>query len=311
MPKPLQIDDFSEYVPLFLQHLRTIKKASPLTLASYEDDLKQFERFLRSRGVLGGVMRLHVREFLAHLKKNNYESSTINRKLACLRSVFKFLISRRLIDINPTANIAFQKKSQKLPAVLSRDQVLASIRLLPGEDEEMLRDKVLVELFYSTGMRLREVANLRLGDVNFVSRQILVKGKGGKMRILPMLQILARTLTRWVGMRERWLQSMHATTDVMFITKAGRALGARGISKCVDRVLIHVSEKGKTNPHILRHSFATHLLDEEADLVAVKELLGHSSLSTTQIYTHVTPKRLQEVYNRAHPRAQAKRKKAR
>jgi len=309
MPKSLQIDHFSEYVSLFLHYLRTIKTASPFTLASYEDDLKQFERFLEARGVLGGITRLHVREFLADLSKSQYEPSSMNRKLACLRSFFKFLISRRYIDTNPTANIAFQKKSRKLPAVLSKEQILTSIRVLPGEDEALLRDKLLVEWFYATGMRLREVANLRLAEVNFVSQQVTVKGKGSKVRILPMPQLLAQALEHWVEIREQWLRAANTSSDFVFIARSGRALGARGVSKCVDRVLSRVSEKGKTNPHILRHSFATHLLDEGADLMAVKELLGHSSLSTTQIYTHVTPKRLQEVYNRAHPRAQAKRNK--
>jgi site-specific recombinase XerD len=219
MPKSLQIDDFSKYVPLFLNHLRTIQTASPFTLASYADDLAQFEQFLRSRKVVGGIMRLHVREFLGHLNKNGYEASSINRKLACLRSFFKFLLSRGLIEINPTANIAFQKKSQRLPAVLNQEQILASIRTLPGEDETMLRDKILVELFYATGMRLREVADLRLAEVNLVSRQISVRGKGGKTRILPMPQVLAQALVQWIDIRKNWLQAANASTDVVFIAK--------------------------------------------------------------------------------------------
>ncbi len=308
MPKSLLVDKLPMALDQYLDHLQNLKAASSHTIAAYRTDLLQFHDFLRQNQVSGGITRLHVRQYLTFLRNANYSATSINRKLTCLRSFFRYLRSREEISINPTANIATRKVPKTLPDVLSEEDVLRAIDSLPDASGEYLQQRAIVELFYATGMRLSEVANLTLSDFNFHAMHIRVHGKGRKVRLVPIPAGLANTLQRWLRERKQWLtQTEGGGTEHLFIRKNGRALGIRDISRIVDRVLSRVAEKGKTHPHVLRHSFATHLLNAGADLVAVKELLGHASLSTTQIYTHVSPERLQEVYRKAHPRAELNR----
>ncbi|RMD94832.1 MAG: hypothetical protein D6814_14055 [Calditrichaeota bacterium] len=304
MPKFLLVRDLSEQVDRFLNQLERLNSCSSQTITSYKQDLRQFLDFLHAQQIVGAITRLHVRQFLAFLSEKKSAPATMNRKLACLRSFFKFLVSQNVIERNPTANIAFRKMPRKLPNVLTENQILSILHGMPEEPADAFRDKVIIELFYTTGMRLQEVASLRVSDINFVSQQLQVMRKGRKLRWVPLTAQMSRELERWLVYRRQWLEACpSADTAHVFIAPNGRPLGPRDISRIVDRALSKVAEKGKTHPHILRHSFATHLLNQGADLVAVKELLGHESLSTTQIYTHVSPGRLQKVYLQAHPRA--------
>ncbi len=304
MPKSLLVDKLPAALKAFFNYLKTVKSASQHTIAAYETDLLQFYEFLRLNHVNGGISRLHVRQYLTHLHNAKYSPRSMNRKLISLRSFFRYLQQQGEIESNPTANISTRKVAKTLPDVLSEEAVLEAIASLPDDSTESFQQKLIVELFYATGMRLSEVAGLTVSDIDFHSMHLRVLGKGKKVRLIPISADLAHKLKRWIHERKIWLtQTEGGDADHVFIRRNGRALGARDISRIVNRVLSRVAEKGKTHPHVLRHSFATHLLNAGADLVAVKELLGHASLSTTQIYTHVSPERLQEVYRKAHPRA--------
>jgi integrase/recombinase XerC len=302
----LPINGLSSKISPFLQYLIARKKISQFTVDSYRQDLSQFAEFLDDRNLHGHLSRLHVRQFLALLAERKYKPATINRKLATLRSFFKYLQLNGDIDHNPAANIAFQKNTRALPKILSKTQMLRLNDLVTGAEEpDKLRDGVIVQLFYATGLRLRELTFLKISDVNWHALQITVKGKGGRSRVIPFTKNIEKFLKAWLKVRQAWLASSKKFPGPpeLFIDENGLSLHPSKVSKIVRKVLLQVSEKGKINPHILRHSFATHLLDSGADLVAVKELLGHRSLTTTQIYTHVSPARLQKAYMQAHPRA--------
>ncbi len=295
---PLAIDDFIAYC-------KTVRNHSEFTRTAYAVDLKQFYDFLQEQEVIGAVTRLHIRTFLARLSDQNLAPSTLNRKLSSLRAFFKYQHLEGRINSNPTVNIPSRKQPSHLPGVLDRERLLSVLRALPENPIPQLRDKTIVSLFYATGMRLRELCALQVGDINLFQRHLRVLGKRGKVRIVPMGREITELLHKWLGVREQISEqgiSAEARTSV-FISERGKAMGPSTVSRVVNRVLSAVAEKGKTNPHILRHSFATHLLDAGADLVAVKELLGHSSLNTTQIYTHISPGRLRAAYEQAHPRA--------
>lgn len=308
----LPINGLSSKISPFLRYLIARKKISQFTVDSYRQDLNQFTEFLDEQKLCGNVGRLHIRQFLASLAEKKYKPASINRKLATLRSFFKYLQLNSEIEHNPAANIAFQKNTRTLPKILSKTQMIKLNDLvMSAEEPERLRDGVIVQLFYATGLRLRELTFLKISDVNWYSLQITVKGKGGRIRVIPFTKYVEKFLTEWLKIRQTWLENSNKFPNVpeLFIDENGLSLHPSKISKIVSKVLLQVSEKGKINPHILRHSFATHLLDSGADLVAVKELLGHRSLSTTQIYTHVSPGRLQKAYMQAHPRAKMTRTK--
>ena len=308
----LLISDLAAKISPFLDYLASQRKASPLTIATYKQDLQQFVHFTEEAAPTASVSRLQVRQFLAALSSHNYQPATMNRKLASLRSFFKFLVASEMIDHNPAANISFLKKARTLPKILS----LTQIQQLQNYIEKLqqpadIRDGVIVLLFYATGMRLRELTFLKIADLNLHSQVIRVHGKGGRVRMAPITKTIEKSLKRWLTIRAQWLGLLKRNHQVetVFIDEQGKSLGLAKISTIVNRLLSTVSEKGKTNPHILRHSFATHLIDSGADLVAVKDLLGHRSLSTTQIYTHVTPGRLRGTYMQAHPRAKSRKEK--
>jgi len=300
-----QVSVIKKTAMLFLQHLSRIEKFSDFTIRAYSSDLHQFISFLENDFDSDTpVTRFHVRSYLAGLSRKSFQATTINRKLACLRSFFQYLRSEGLSKDDPTANISFQKQQKRLPGILSQHQILKAISISHEAGWQEIRDKTIVHFFYATGLRLRELASLTLPDLNLIKMRLRVKGKGGVNRVIPLSASLAKVTDRWLQCRLELLKNVAGTPQArIFIAEDGDALSPRKIERIVGCVLGRVCEKGKTNPHILRHSFATHLIDNGADLVAVKELLGHKSLSTTQVYTHVSPARLKGVYLQAHPRA--------
>lgn len=306
----LHISDFSRHLANYLNHLSTLRKCSGFTLDAYERDLTQFFQFCQETRATSAVTRLHVRNYLAFLAQRKLQPATINRKLAALRAFFKYLLARELIDANPAANVAFQKKQRKLPAVLSETQLQQLVVEFSALDDPIaIRNSIIVQMFYYTGLRLRELTFLTDADVDLYAMTISVQGKGNKARRIPITRRLRALLGQWLEIRATWLQEAQVPLHGRFFIKpSGRALQPLEIYKIVEKVLLRVSEKGKTHPHVLRHSFATHLVNAGADLLSVKELLGHESLSTTQIYSHVSPRRLQKAYLQAHPRARKTRK---
>ena len=295
----------------YLHHIKTERSYSSHTVESYGADVQQFYQFLDEHFGLdiitpATITRQNLRSYLAHLKKNNYQSTSINRKIACLKSFFKFLHSHQFIALNPTTGLFSLKIEKKMPVTFNYDQIKEAMSLIDTNTVIGERDQTIFELFYGTGIRLSELANLNLKNIDFVNGLIRVSGKGNKERLVPMGEMAKQALKKYLDKRNELLKKkIKKDSGALFLNKYGKRLSTRGIQKRVARYLRVLSSTGAF-PHSLRHSFATHLLDEGADLIAVKELLGHSSPSTTQIYTHVSAERLKKIYKQAHPRADKK-----
>jgi len=303
-----QIYDWDLLLDKFFHYLRTERTYSAYTLISYGIDLKQFYLFLDERFGLKNIPPSEItkqvlRSYLGHLKKEDYLATSINRKIACLKSFFGYLLSQNVISLNPTGGLFSLKEQKKIPQTLNYDVIKKALSLPDTDSPIGRRDLAIIELFYGTGIRLSELSNLKLNDVDFVNKLIKVSGKGSKERLVPLGEIAVSSLKKYLEVRSQFLKKT-ITKDIsaFFLNKHGKQLSRRGIQRRVEKYLQQVTSSGK-NPHVLRHSFATHLLDEGADLMAVKELLGHANLSTTQIYTHVSTERLKEIYRQAHPRA--------
>lgn len=299
----LRVETAKVYVEEFLAHLRSEKNASDFTLKAYKTDLSQFVQFLEDTNTQE-ITKKSIRSFLSLLFKGGLKAATVNRKFTCLKSFFKFLCIRELIDFNPTLNLSFLKTERKLPSFLEYETIMTALELPDMNSFDGLRDRVILELFYSTGIRLRELVGLNLDDIDFLNALVKVKGKGSKQRLVPLGKVTAKYVKKYINERERFLSSLGKTPAALFINRRGARISPSGVQGIVKKYLLLASDKNEAYPHILRHSFATHLLEEGADLLAVKELLGHSSLSTTQVYTHLTAERLKEVYKQAHPRAE-------
>ncbi|HEY6952460.1 MAG TPA: tyrosine-type recombinase/integrase, partial [Bacteroidota bacterium] len=229
----------------------------------------------------------------------------VARKIASLRSFFKFLKHKRIIEANPAINLATPKVEKKLPGYLDESAMERLLTLPDRSTTEGLRDQAILEVFYSTGIRLSELVNLNINDIDRHERLIKVTGKGRKQRIVPIGEKALRAVDDYLKKREhgRTVQAARYNTPAVFLSDGGMRIYPQMVGAIVKRYIAEVSEIERKSPHALRHTFATHLLNRGADLKAVKELLGHESLSTTQIYTHVTTERLKKVYHQSHPKA--------
>lgn len=287
------------YVERFRNYLRIEKNSSEHTIINYSVDLKSFGLFLGGAEP-GDIDHLMLRRYLADMKAKNYAKRTIARKLASLRTFFKFLYREGLIKSNPVASVITPKLDKKLPMVLDVEQVLRLINAPSQDTLDGLRDRSIFEALYSTGIRVSELVGLDIDDIDFISGVIKVLGKGRKERIVPIGDEALGALKRYLDKRP---PVKVKDKDAVFLNKSGVRLTDRSVRRIVDKHIRTCSVQAKISPHSLRHSFATHLLDRGADLRSVQELLGHANLSTTQIYTHVSSERLKSVYDKAHPRA--------
>lgn len=301
-------NNWDELLDRYFHHLKTERAYSLYTLDSYGNDIKQFYSFIDQRYGFNElapdqVNKSILRSFLGFLRRKNFRATSINRKIACLKSFFSYLYQHQIISTNPTNSLYSLKIEKKIPNTLSYESIKAALNSTEQDSALVLRDLAMLELFYGTGIRLSELANLKLNDIDYSNRLIKVSGKGKKERLVPLGEMATHALTKYLEVKTDF-QKKTIVNDVshIFLNKYGKPLSRRGIQRRVEKYLRVVSVSG-TSPHVLRHSFATHLLDQGADLVAVKELLGHASLSTTQIYTQVSTERLKEIYRRAHPRA--------
>jgi len=305
---PNQINDWDLLFDKFFHYLRTERTYSTYTLIAYGIDLKQFYLFLDHNFGLKHLSPIQItkhilRSYLGYLRKEDYLATSINRKIACLKSFFRYLYNQNLISANPTSGLFSLKTEKRIPRTLNYDIIKEALSLPDTDSPIGRRDQAIMELFYGTGIRLSELSNLKLNDIDFVNGLIKVTGKGSKQRLVPLGEMAIRSLKNYLEVRTEFLKkTIVKDVPTIFLNKHGKPLSRRSIQRRVAKYLQHVSANG-TNPHILRHSYATHLLDEGADLIAVKELLGHSSLSTTQMYTHVSTERLKTIYRQAHPRA--------
>ena len=243
-----------------------------------------------------------VRRYLQHMREHNYSKATVARKLATLRSFFKYLNKRGLTGNNPMLSIRTPKLDKRLPKFMTEEQVT---RLLQTPDDTDLlgsRDKAMLEEIYSSGLRVSELVGLNIDDLDVAAGVIKVRGKGKKERVSPVGQTAVNALTKYIDQR-KLIMAQDSPNAPLFINKHGQRLSTRSVRRKLDKYLIEAHLDPDISPHTLRHSFATHMLNHGADLRVVQELLGHQSLSTTQIYTHLTTKRIQDVYESAHPRA--------
>ncbi|MBI5402526.1 MAG: tyrosine-type recombinase/integrase [Ignavibacteriae bacterium] len=312
---------FLEYIDEYLNFIRVSGNFSANTVISYQNDLKQFLNFLfnlykDSSAVfpedfvfnIKSVTKRDIKAFISDLflaekidikKVKKYNTKSISRKISTLKSFFKYLKKRKCIESNPASVLIFPKKPKNLPHFVSESEM---DRLLDGakSNELSILEKAIMELFYSTGIRLSELINLKFSNVNFHNKTIKVMGKGSKERIIPYGEKANAVMKNYIEIRNI---CNIKNLDNFFITNKGNKLYPMQVQRMVNKNLSGVTEIKKKSPHVLRHTFATHLLDKGADIRAVKDMLGHESLSTTQIYTHLTPEKLKKVYNQAHPKA--------
>ena len=291
-------------VKKFIDFLLFEKKYSNHTAVAYKKDIEMFELFLSKKIPKSNSLNANyslIRSWIVKLVSDNISNRTINRKISSLNSYYKFLVKINAIKLNPLTNHKALKMSKKIQVPFSETEIINVLNLIETDSFEGLRNKLIVELFYSTGMRRTELVNLQLNDVDIFKSQVKLLGKRNKERFVPLLQTVLETYKAYIIVRSTLKSSDRS--NFIFLTKNGQ----RVYDKLVYRVIINyfdtVSSKVKKSPHILRHSFATHLLNNGADLNSVKELLGHSSLAATQIYTHNSIAELQKVYKKAHPRA--------
>ena len=291
----------------FLSYLRDMKGRSAHTVEAYTRDLNDFMSGLPPSALRSAskVETSHVRDFMAKLYGRGLRPATSARKLAVLRSFFNYLVKRGEIANNPAARVRPPKVSRGLPRFIGEEALRRLFdRMPPGRDEIMrVRDRCIAELLYSTGIRLRELVGLDLEDLDLKGALVRVRGKGAKERVVPVGRPATMWLQRYVSAERRTLaqRSGSSTCQALFPGRCGR-ISARQVQRRVKAFLSAAAISGQLSPHALRHSFATHMLDAGADLRSVQELLGHASLASTQIYTHVTSRRLREAIETAHPR---------
>jgi integrase/recombinase XerC len=285
----------------FIRYLATERNVSGHTLAAYRSDLEQFREFVgRERGdgaAADMVDHLFIRRWLAFLHKDHKKSS-IGRKLAAIRSFYKYLLREGKVAKNPAELVATPKKEKRVPFHLTIDEVIALVEAPRGADLPTLRDRVILETLYSCGIRVSELTGLDVAALDLEEGLVRVLGKGSKERIVPLGSYARQAIASYLARRG----NPPAAAPLLLNARGGR-LTSRSVARIVDKYILKLATVKKISPHTLRHTFATHLLEGGADLRAIQELLGHASLSTTQKYTHVSIDRLMEVYDKAHPKA--------
>ncbi len=312
------IDASLEY---FFEHLRVERGLSPHTIRAYECDIEHFCDYIQNGAkaftpeaeetrkqrvsadleTLKKVTRNDIRSFLAHVQSSGGSVKTVSRKLSALKTIYRFLVRQGLLENNPVLTTRTPKQRRNLPAVLSVDEVLKLLNAVDGEDPVSLRDRALLEVLYSTGMRANECATLTISSLDLSSGLVRVLGKRRKERLVPLGSYAKQYLLKYLLVRSELGNPTH---NIVFVNARGGPLTTRSIQRIVEKYARQVLPyRDDVSPHTLRHSFATHMLDGGADLRIVQEILGHEQLSTTQIYTHVSIEHLREVYMKSHPHA--------
>jgi integrase/recombinase XerC len=289
------------WIERYLAHLRTERRLSPHTEAAYRRDLEALTAWCDAERIAGWKQldNFHIRTFAAREHRDGLGSRSVQRRLSALRGFFNYLIREDVIDANPASDIRAPRAPKRLPKTLDVDQVASLLERRPT-DALSKRDHAMLELLYSSGLRLAELAGLDVVDLDLGDRTVRVLGKGSKTRILPVGKQAIGALRAWLA--ERTALAKGGTT-ALFVGQNGRRLGARAIQRRIGRWARVAGVGVPVHPHLLRHSFATHLLESSRDLRGVQELLGHADISTTQVYTHLDFQHLARVYDEAHPRA--------
>lgn len=298
-------EELTKWVDEFLRQLEVVRKASKHTVRAYARDLSDFVQFIESEKAsdFTKVNRSLLRQYLNWLFAKGYERRSIARKLSSVRSFFNFLARAGYIPVNPAIDLRQPRLMQKLPSTLEVVEVELLLSAPNTATVRGLRDRAILEVLYSTGLRVSELANMRISDIDFSEKSVKVKGKGGKERVALLNDEAASWLERYLQeSRPKLLRNAKQVTDMVFVSQKGTPLAVRQIHRIVDSYARKVLGRS-VSPHVLRHSFATHLLEGGADLRVIQELLGHSSLAATQIYTRLSKTHLRKIYEKAHPRS--------
>ncbi len=297
----------------FLRYLKIERNASELTIKSYSEDFGSLQDYLRDRvgevSSPGELQIAQLRGYVAYLHECDYARTTIARRLASLRSFFRYCQREGLVTSNPAKALRTPRVGRKLPHFLTIDQITKLLESPPANEVEGLRDRALLETMYSAGLRVAELVGMNVEHWDRDANIVRVYGKGRKERIAPIGRHAAKALDRWMEVREPAPDAKPADRAAMFLNRFGTRLTTRSVGRMLEKYLNLTGLDQITTPHTLRHTFATHLLDGGADLRSVQEMLGHKSLTTTQIYTHVSTKRLKDTYEQAHPHAEKNRKR--
>ncbi len=287
----------------FLAYLEGERSASTNTVSAYEADLRQFAAHIAKAGrTLDNVDRQYLRSFVADLYDEGRAAATVARHIAAVRAFFRFLVRRGVLTTNPAATLTQPRKHRRLPAVVEEPAMEAMLGSMETSTATGARDRAMLEVLYGGGLRLQELLQLDLVNIDLGDGTVKVLGKGRKERIVPVGRGAIDALRVYLSRRTELTPDAEAQNRV-FVTDRGHPMNARYVQRLVAARIRAVSEVGRQSPHVLRHTVATHLLNRGADLRAVKELLGHASLSTTQVYTHVSSSQLKRVYHQAHPKA--------
>lgn len=289
-------------IDLFLQYIQYRKNYSSYTVLSYHNDISQFQTFLLSNYNLSidKAETTHIRDWMVALRQEKQSPASINRKLSALKSFYKYLLREKQVNQNPTDGITSLKKPQKLPVFFRENEIDAAIGSHPAEENDFTeaRKHIILEILYQTGIRRAELLGIKNSDFNFFSLTLRVTGKGNKERVIPISKELKEKIQSYLILKEEYI----GNTSYFIVTDKGEQAYPNFIYRIVKESMGQVSTQDKRSPHVMRHSFASSLLNNGADINAVKELLGHANLSATQIYTHTSFEQLKESYKKAHPR---------
>lgn len=291
-----------EYIENFINYLEYERHYSLFTVDSYNNDLKIFMSFLNMEGIkkVKDIDYKLIRNYLSYLHNNDYAKTSISRNISSLRSLFKYLLRENIINNNPMTLISNPKLDKRLPHFLYYKE-LEELLSAPGDDIYGIRDSLLLELLYSTGIRVSELVNIKIKDINIHNKTIKILGKGNKERYVLYGKVCEEKMNTYLNISRKEL--VKVPNDYLLLNKYGNKLTPRGVRYILDMIIKKGALRFHISPHDLRHTFATHILNEGADLKTVQELLGHENLSTTEVYTHVSNEKLRSVYLNCHPRA--------
>jgi len=291
----------------FLRYLQVERNASELTIKSYREDLTSLAEYLAEAfghpPHPGEITPIDLRGYVAALHEAEYAKTSVARRLASTRSFFRFAQREGLVDNNPAKPLRNPRRDRKLPHFLSSDEIGRLLNAPPADEPLGLRDRAILETMYSAGLRVSEAMGINEEDLDLEAGLVRVRGKGKRERLAPLGSYAVRAVKRWLKSRKLSPKEPPGGAAPVFLNKFGRRLTTRSVARMLEKHLKQAGLDTRTTPHTLRHSFATHLLDRGADIRSVQELLGHKSLVTTQIYTHVSTAGLREAYEKAHPRA--------
>jgi len=290
---------FSYYREKFINYLKIEKNYSSYTIISYNKDLKELELFLESNYKNLDIKEIDyflLRKFIIFLNAKKMNKKSIARKISTLKSFFKFLVREEIIESSPAASLLYPRQEKRLPVFLTEEEVVLLLESIKGESLLQLRDKAILEFLYSTGARVSEAVNLKKEDVDLIGGVAKVMGKGKRERILPLGEPAIKAINDYLKKRKD-------KSEFLFVNYRGEKLSDRGVRLIIEKYIKKLSLNAGISPHTLRHTFATHLLNRGADLRSVQELLGHKSISTTQVYLHLSIENLKNIYEKTHPRA--------